>query len=55
MRIESRNRFIRIVSSAAQSFSFAMEANKLAQTSEAVFKGRGTTRQQALRNLIDRL
>lgn len=55
MTIESTNRVSRFFSAARQSLNFAFQAERLAQTPEAAFKARGTTRQQALRDLVDQL
>lgn len=49
------NRFRNFFSAAARSIDFAREAQTIYGTSEEVFVSRGTTRQQALRDLVDRL
>lgn len=55
MITDSTNRISRFFSAAAQSLNFAFQAERLAHTPEDAFKARGTTRQQALRDLVDQL
>lgn len=55
MTISSPSRVRRFFSAAAQSISFATQADRLAHTPENAFHSRGTTRQQAIRDLLDQL
>ncbi|AKI01590.1 hypothetical protein IMCC20628_02895 [Hoeflea sp. IMCC20628] len=55
MKNENHSRFRRFFSGVADSFSFARQANLLSHTSDATFRARGTTREQAIRNLMDQL
>lgn len=52
---KTSNRFSNFFSAAARSINFAREAQTIYHTSDDVFVSRGTTRQQALRDLIDQL
>ncbi len=52
---QTSNRFRNFFSAAARSIDFAREAQTIYRTSEEVFVSRGTTRQQALRDLVDKL
>jgi hypothetical protein len=51
----TNNRFRNFFSAAARSIDFAREARTIYRTSDEVFVARGTTRQQALRDLADQL
>jgi len=51
----SQNRVSRFFRGAANSISFAFQVDRLANTPEDVFQARGTTRQQAIRDLISRI
>ncbi|MEQ8481744.1 MAG: hypothetical protein RIC18_13885 [Hoeflea sp.] len=51
----ARNQFRNFFSAAARSIGFAREAQTIYRTPEEVFVARGTTRQQALRDLVDQL
>ncbi|MEP3436638.1 MAG: hypothetical protein ABJN75_07650 [Hoeflea sp.] len=53
MAIATHNRFRRFFSAAAQSINFASQADRLANTPESVFVARGTTRQQAIQDLLN--
>ncbi|WP_171904917.1 hypothetical protein [Hoeflea olei] len=55
MMTSSQNRFRRFFSGAARSISIATQADRLAHTPEDVFIARGTTREKAIRDLIDQL
>lgn len=55
MTKQSPNRVRRFFSAAAQSINFAFEADRLAHTPENDFQARGTTRQQAIRDLINQI
>jgi len=55
MSTHNNSRFGRFFSAAAQSLNFAILAERLTHTPDGVFKARGTTRQQAIRDLADRL
>jgi len=55
MTTASNNRVRRFFSAAAESINFAFQADRLVHTPEDAFKARGTTRQQALRDLADQL
>lgn len=46
------NSISRFFSGAAQSIRFARRANEIANTPDSVFRARGTTKDQALRDLI---
>lgn len=46
--------FGRFFTATADMFEFAREANEIAHTPENVFRARGTSRDQALRDLISR-
>lgn len=52
---KTNNRFRNFFSAAARSFGFAREAQTIYRTPEEVFVARGTTRQQALRDLVELL
>ncbi|MCY0093825.1 hypothetical protein [Hoeflea ulvae] len=54
MSASRQNRVSRFFSAAASSIDFAFQADRLARTPEDVFTARGTTRQQAIRDLIAR-
>lgn len=45
----------RFISAAAKSIDFALKADRLVHTPEDVFTARGTTRQQAIRDLANQL
>ena len=55
MTTASRNSVRRFFSAAAQSINFAFQADRLVHTPDEAFKARGTPRQQAIRDLADRL
>ncbi|MEM5495622.1 hypothetical protein [Hoeflea sp. AS16] len=55
MTTSSNNPVRRFFSAAAKSIDFAFKADRLAHTPEDAFKARGTTRQQAIRDLVDQL
>ena len=55
MSTASHNPLGRFFSGAARSFRIATQADRLAHTPESVFIARGTTRQQAIRDLLDQL
>ena len=55
MTTAANNRVRRFFSAATQSINFAFQAERLVQTPEGDFTARGTTRQQALRDLVDQL
>lgn len=49
-----RNYVSRFFSATAETFAFARAANELASTPNHVFDSRGTTRERALRDLVER-
>ncbi len=55
MTTSSPSRVRRFLSAAVQSISFASQADRLAHTPESAFHARGTTRQQAIRDLLNQL
>ncbi|MCC0034373.1 MAG: hypothetical protein H6887_03765 [Hoeflea sp.] len=55
MTAASNNPVRRFFSAAVKSIDFALKADRLAHTPEDAFRARGTTRQQAIRDLIDQL
>lgn len=55
MATAAKNRVRRFFSAASQSINFAFQAERLVDTPDRAFEARGTTRQQALRDLIDQL
>lgn len=55
MTTASRNSVRRFFSVTARSIEFAFQADRLAHTPDDAFKARGTTRQQAIRDLADQL
>lgn len=55
MTTASNNRVRRFFSAASQSINFAFQAERLVHTPDRAFEARGTTRQQAIRDLIDQL
>ncbi|MGJ8572027.1 MAG: hypothetical protein ACSHXI_15145 [Hoeflea sp.] len=55
MTSSNQNRVSRFFRAAANSINFAFQVDRLAHTPEDAFKARGTTRQQAIRDLIARI